>query len=284
MIVLTGASGKLGQLVAAELANRTRPRDVRLGSRHVDKLQTLAAAGFKTAKLDFDDPASLSVALRGADTVIVISGDSPVETRIRQHRNAIDAARQAGASHILYTSFVNAVPESLFPFAAIHTDTESCLEASGILYTVLRANLYAENLPLESARATGALRLPGAHGKVAYLTRADVAAAVAGAALATHQSSGIHDLTGTQAFDLFEVAELATNAWGIPIAAQEIDTETFATAFAARGVPAYAVKAVSGLWQAVGADELSQISDDAPRLAGRPLESLASYIQRNGPA
>ena len=127
MIVVTGAAGKLGRLVADELAKRTNPGRVRLASRDPAKIADLAARGFNTMRADFDDPASLDAAFAGAETVLVVSGDAPNEVRIRQHRAAIDAASKAGVARIVYTSFTNPAAQSLFPFAWIHADTERYL-------------------------------------------------------------------------------------------------------------------------------------------------------------
>src|SRR5947209_10540624 len=146
MIVVTGAGGKLGRLVADELSKRTDARLVTLGSRDPAKIADLAAMGFKTVRADFDDAASLEAAFAAAKTVLIVSGDAPNDVRIRQHRAAIDAAGKAGVARIVYTSFVNPTAQSLFPFAWIHADSERYLKASGVPFTILRDNQYAENL------------------------------------------------------------------------------------------------------------------------------------------
>src|SRR5216117_2887515 len=102
MIVVTGAGGKLGRLVADELMKHRKASDVTLGSRDLAKIADLAARGVRTVRADFDDPASLDAAFAGAQTVLIISGDAPNDVRIRQHRAAIDAAKKAGVGRIVY--------------------------------------------------------------------------------------------------------------------------------------------------------------------------------------
>jgi len=280
MIVTTGASGQLGRLVASALADRLSPANVTLGARDPGKIADLAAKGFKTAAVDFNKPESLVTAFAGADSVLIISGDAPNDIRIRQHRVAIDAAKAAGVGHVVYTSFANATPASLFPFAAIHADSEAYLKASDIPYTILRNNQYAENLTLAAARQTGELALPGISGKVAYITRADLAAATAAVLAQPSHDGKVYELTGAEALDTVEVADLLTKIWTTPVRAIEVPPGDYGSALAARGLPPFVVEALVGLRQAVAAGEYAAVSDDARRLAGRPLETVRAFLAR----
>src|SRR5262245_14947368 len=132
MYFVTGASGKLGQLVAGEVAKRGLAGKTTHGSRGPGKLDRFQAQGVKTAPFDFDNPQSMRDALTGHRHLLLISGDAPVEERIRQHKAAIDAARAAGIRSIAYTSFTNGSAASKFPFARIHAETEAHIRASGL--------------------------------------------------------------------------------------------------------------------------------------------------------
>ena len=280
MIVMTGASGQFGRLVAQALAERVSPTQVRLGAREPGKITDLADKGFKTVAADFDKPETLDAAFAGAKVVLIISGDAPSAHRIRQHRAAIDAAKAAGVGRVAYTSFTNPTPRSLFPFAAIHADSEAWLKASGVAYTILRNNQYAENLTTASAKATGMLELPGALGKVAHITRADVAAATAGALIQEGHAGKVYELTGPEALNLIEVASILSDTWGKLVRAVDLDPAEFGRMLASRGLPPFAVEAIVGLRLAVGAGEYAAVCDDAARLAGRPMESLSDYLGR----
>jgi NAD(P)H dehydrogenase (quinone) len=281
MIVVTGAGGKLGRLVADELAKRLNPSDVTLGSRDPAKIADLAAKGFKTARVDFDDSASLEAAFTGAQTVLIVSGDAPNDVRIRQHRAAIDAARKAGVARIVYTSFTNPSAQSLFPFAWIHADTESYLKASGVPFTILRDNQYAENLTnaIGGARS-GTLALPGARGKVAYIARADAAAAIAGALTQDGHAGKTYELTGPEALDAFEIAAVVASALARPVQAVDADPAEFGKVFAAHGLPPFVIDALLGLYAAAAAGECAVVSADAAKLAGRPIEPVSAFIRR----
>ncbi|NKF33923.1 NmrA family NAD(P)-binding protein, partial [Pseudomonas sp. BGM005] len=79
------------------------------GARDVAKAQDL---GVQVAHLDYADPSSISAALDGVDSVLLISG-SEVGQRVAQHQAVIDAAKAAGVSKFVYTSAPKATTSDL---------------------------------------------------------------------------------------------------------------------------------------------------------------------------
>lgn len=280
MITITGASGKLGRAVAHELGKRVDTAQVTLGSRTPAAIEDLRKQGFIIAVADFERPETLQEMFRSAQTALIICGHGDNDTRTRQHKNAFAAARGAGVGRLLYTSFTNPTARSLFPFAKVHEASENLAREMGLRCTFLRNNHYAENLEaaLALARKTGVLALPGARGKVAYIARADVAAATAGA-LASDDGRTEAEITGNAALDLFEVAELASQAWGMPVTARDMPAGEYAKLLTARGLPDFVVDAQVGIRLAAGAGEYAHVTRDAEQLAGRPVDDLLNYLK-----
>lgn len=132
MILVTGAGGALGRLVAGELAGRG---DVVLGSR------TPRSAGER--RVDFDDPGSLD--FTGVDTLLLISaGYGEDDVVVARHDAAISAAEKAEVGHIVYTSLSG--DGDHLPYALAHRWTERRLRRSASAWTILRNGLYAEFL------------------------------------------------------------------------------------------------------------------------------------------
>lgn len=283
MITITGASGKLGRAVAHELVGRTDTASVTLGTRTPVNVEDLGKQGFNIAVADFERPETLTTMFRGSQAALIICGHGDNETRIRQHKNALTAARDAGVGRLLYTSFTNPIASSLFPFAQVHEASEAFALEIGLRCTFLRNNHYAENLQaaLAHARKTGVLALPGARGKVAYIARADIAAATAGA-LTRDNGRMEAEITGNEAFDLFEVAELASQAWGMKVTAREMPEAEYARLLRERGLPSFVVEAQVGIRLAAGAGEYARVTRDAEQLAGRPIGDLSSYLKAFG--
>ena len=282
MYFISGASGQLGQLVTQELSGKADPKHVTLGSRHTDKLAGFATKGFKTAHFDFDDAAGMEKALTGHETLLLISGDGPTEARTAQQLAAIAAAKAAGVKRIVYTSFTNPTSKSHFSFAKAHEATETALKASGLAYTSLRNNQYAENISgaVDYAKQAGTLALPGAKGKVAFITRADIAKAAAAALTEKASGNKIYEITGPKAYDLQEVAALLSAKWNKPVTAAELPQEAFAGMLSGMGLPPFLVEALQGIRSAVGAGEFEAVSNDFEKLTGTKAESYESYLKR----
>ncbi|GAA2714623.1 MULTISPECIES: NAD(P)H-binding protein [Streptomyces] len=136
MILVSGAGGALGRLVAGELAGEPAVHDgVVLGTR------TPRSAAER--RVDFDDPSSLD--FTGIDTLVLISaGYGEDDVVIARHDAAIGAAEQAGVRHVVYTSLSG--DGDHLPYALAHRWTERRLQGSRLDWTILRNGLYAEFL------------------------------------------------------------------------------------------------------------------------------------------
>ena len=181
MITVTGASGLLGQLVVEELLQRLdSPAQLSVCTRNPDRVSHLAARGVAIHQADYSDVPAMIAAFQGAGRLLLISvGDAAIETRKTLHRNAIQAAVEANAGRLVFTSLLDNDPESPFAYAAIFHDTETALQASGLEWTILRPSVYADmEVPkAQEAIQTGVLTTPAGDGRVSYITRRDIARA-----------------------------------------------------------------------------------------------------------
>jgi len=282
MYFVTGASGRLGQLVAGEVAKQGAQGETTLGSRDVGKLDGLARQGFRTAVFDFDNPQSMRDALNGHQHLLLISGDTAVDERIRQHKAAIDAAKAVGVESLTYTSFTEASSKSRFTFARIHAETEAHIKASGLAYAVLRDNQYAENLAnaIAHAKETGTLGIYGGKGKVAYIPRGDVAFAAATALLSKSVSNAVYEITGPQAYDAAQIARILARKWNKDVTAVDLPREVFVSILQSAKLPDFVVEAIASLGEAAAAGEMAAVSGDFRKLTGREPESLESFLDR----
>ncbi len=224
-IIISGASGQLGGRVVEELLDRgIRPENLILVSRTPRELERYAALGAATRFGDFLQPESLDTAYAGGDRLLLISLNSnnrdprvPAR-RAELHQVAIDAAVVAGVQHIVYTSFVDA-DNNVSPIAIAHRATEAALRESGITWTFLRNQWYADRLVNEATRmvaAGRALVLPDDPG-TAYVTRADCALAAAAALMNEVHENRVYEITGPALIRMSEVASIASEITGVEI-------------------------------------------------------------------
>lgn len=280
-IAVTGATGHLGGAVAAALAAAGVAQ--RLVVRSPGRAPTLPAAAVVPAT--YDDAVAARAALVGVDTVFMVSGAEQPD-RLGAHRTFVDAAVAAGVSRIVYTSFFAAAPDATFTLARDHWHTEEHIRASGLRFTFLRDNLYADQLPL-FAGADGVLRGPGGDGRVSAVARrdvADVAVAVLLAELAgvrDHHGRS-YDLTGPQSLSLADAARIISEVTGRETRYQD---ETVVQAYRSRsgyGAPAWQLDAWVSTYTAIAAGELAPVTGDVQLVTGHPATGLAELLTAAG--
>lgn len=236
-IALTGAAGNLGRLVAEHLLAGTDPSDVVLLTRRPDAVADLVARGATARTADFTEPDTLVEAFAGIDRLLIISADD-VGTRLPGQLAAVDAARQAGVGHVFYTSITNPVAANPAGVVPDHRATEEAMAASGMGWTALRNNMYAEfQLPtIQQAAESGQLVTNAGSGLTSYVTRTDCAAAAA-AALLQPNPDRVYDISGPAGVSSQDLAELAAGLRGGPVEVVDLPDEAYVAGLVAAGLP-----------------------------------------------
>lgn len=107
MILITGASGQYARLAAEQVLRTTEsPSSLLLVTRSPSKLQHFVAEGVVVRQGSFDDSLDALTAVFAGAKIMLLIATSKAGGRLEQHQRAIDAAKDAGVSHIVYTSFV----------------------------------------------------------------------------------------------------------------------------------------------------------------------------------
>lgn len=279
-IVITGATGQLGQHVIAELLDRgvAAGQIVALG-RSAEKLATLAERGVEVRAMDYDDAATVAAALKGASKVLLISS-SEVGKRLAQHRAVIDAAQAEGVELFAYTSIANAGTTAM-TLAAEHQATEGLIENSGLPAVILRNGWYLENYTeqLAGILAQGAMAGSAGEGKVSAATRADFATAAAAVLVADNQAGAVYELGGDTAFSMAELAATISDVSGTTVAYNDLPAADFSSLLKGAGVPEAFADILADSDRGIARGDLfvdgTQLSD----LIGRPTTTMADAVR-----
>jgi NAD(P)H dehydrogenase (quinone) len=278
-VAVTGASGHLGHRVAGLLLDGIDPDEVVLVTRRPEALADLAARGADVRRGDFDDPVALADAFAGVERVLLISTDV-VGRRVEQHRAAIDAARSAGVRHVAYTSFVDPSEENPAFVAPDHRATEQALRASGLEWTILRHNVYADYQVGAVAQAIAGGRLvtnAGGRG-AAYVWRDDCAAAAAAVLAGDGHEGRTYDITGPEAIDADDLAAIASELSGVAVEVVRVDDDALVAGMVAAGQPEGAARALATFGAATRDGRLEAHSSAVEDLTGRPARSLRDLL------
>ncbi|MFE9388452.1 SDR family oxidoreductase [Streptomyces sp. NPDC006784] len=281
MIIVTGATGKLGRRTVEHLLERVPADRLGVSVRDPRKVHDLAERGVRVRQGDFDDPASLAHAFEGAEQLLLVSLDRAGEECVAGHRAAVDAAVRAGVGRILYTSQMGAAHDSLFQPCRDHARTEDLLRATGLPWTALRNGFYAASALqfLEPARHTGDIALP-ADGPVAWTGHDDLAEATAEILSDEGRFEGpTPPLTGPAALDFAALGEIASRITGRAFTRTAASDSAFREQSLAHGVPAPVADLMLSVFVAARNDEFTAVDPTLAGLIGREPASFRTLLE-----
>jgi uncharacterized protein YbjT (DUF2867 family) len=275
VIVVTGASGQVGRLVAQELSAHGVPtrllvRDARRAPR-VD--------GAEIVEADYGDAGSLAGALRESDRVFMVSVHRGPELRIELHRSFVDAAVRAGVGQVVYLSFLAAGPDAVFLHARSHGATEQMLSESGLPWTAVRNGMYADDM-LGWFDPDGVARETGGEGRMSFSYRPELAKAIA-VTLTEHGHEGkVYDVVTPPPVGLAELAKIASEVTGRPYRYEPVGHDEWDERWRALGRDGWELDAGHTSYEALRAGEFDVEADDYERLTCEKPLTVAQVIER----
>lgn len=274
-IAITGATGQLGRLVVNKLKEKIPAESIIALVRSSKKAQAL---GVQTREADYDKPETLSDALMGVDTLLLISG-SEVGKRATQHKNVIEAANKNGVKWIIYTSLLHADTSTL-SLAEEHQATESVLNDAGIPFTLLRNGWYTENYTnsVPNTLAGGAFIGSAGDGKISSAARKDYAEAAV-VVLTTDEHQGkVYELAGDETYTLKNLAAEISKQSGKNIPYKNLPEGEYAALLTSFGLPQGLAHAIAGWDVSASKDDLYDGGKQLSGLIGRPTTSLKEMV------
>ena len=278
MIVITGATGQLGQLVIKALLKKIPASGIVAAVRNVEKARDIAALGVQVRHADYTQPASWDAALKGADKVLLISS-SEIGQRAKQHRSVIDAAKRAGVKLLAYTSVLRADTSPL-GLAAEHKETEAAIRASGVPFVLLRHGGYTENYTagIPNALAHGTVYGCAGEGRIASATRADYAEADVAVLTAENQAGKIYELAGDTSYTLTELAAEISRQSGKNISYVNLPEADYKKALLGAGLPEFVADLLANSDTGASKGGLFDDSRQLSKLIGKPTTPLAKAV------
>jgi uncharacterized protein YbjT (DUF2867 family) len=279
MFVVTGATGQLGHAIVNQLARLVPANQIVAVCRDPAKIE--AALGVEVRRGDFSDLVSLSSAFEGAKQVLLVSSNAQAYggDSLAQHRNAIAAVRDAGAERIVYTSHMAVSQNSAFPPMHEHAATEVMLRDCGMAWTALRHGFYAmSGIAMAKGMRTGAFDT-AADGPASWTAHADLAEADARILIQTSRENGpTPPLTGSEALDFSDLAEIASDVLGKPIVRRIHSDDEMRAKLASQGLPEVVINIFMGYYVAARNGEFLTVDPALEKLLGRPPIRMRELI------
>lgn len=280
MILVTGATGGLGHQTIDFLLTTTPAAEIAALVRQVGKATDLLQRGVDVRHADYFDYPALVQAFQGVDKVLLVSAVAFTD-RVRQHRNVIDAAKEAGVKHLFYTSIQRSSNFILPEVTESDHFTESYLKASGLVYTILKNGYYFEGLGYLIGKEVpdAEILFPAGEGKIAFVKRSELAAATAALLTSQGHDNKEYTLSGSEAYSFDDIAREFSMLAGRPITYKSSELAPYIAQKVAAGFPEVVASFLAQWGAATQQGMLAGTHDTVERLLGRKPTSLREYLK-----
>jgi NAD(P)H dehydrogenase (quinone) len=281
-ILITGATGQFGAATIQFLLKKIPANQIVALVRDENKAVDLKAKGVDIRVGDYNDEASLLMAMSGIDKVLLISGND-IANRQKQHENVINAAKNVGVKHLVYTSFMRkneTKTSSLGMLGKSHIETEKYLINSGLDYTLMLNGLYADVLPMFFGPQVleAGIFLPTEDGIAAYATRNDMAEAAANILTGTGHENKKYIIANTENYSMDDIAEILSEIKGEEVEYASPTNKDYVETLVNAGFPQQLANSLVGFCEAIKQGEFETETTDLEYLISRKPTTLEEYF------
>jgi uncharacterized protein YbjT (DUF2867 family) len=273
-ILITGATGTVSSSLLKALHDKG---NVKLRALVRDATKAPGLPGVDIAVGDLEEPASLTEAFAGVDTVWLLNAMGPMAPHASS--NAIWAAKQAGVKHIVRLSAIGARPDAPTRNGRLHALSDVELASSAIPATIIRPAFFMQNLL--GAVSGDVLYHALGEGRISPIDTRDIADFGAAVLLSPERHAGrTYTITGPESVSMADVAGTLTTQLGRPVAVQQIGFEDSVNAMLQAGFPKW-VAQVSGdeYGRAYASGWGDYTTADFAEVTGQPPRTIAEFAR-----
>lgn len=283
MILVTGATGGLGRATIDSLVKKIPAKEIIALVRDSEKAADLIEKGVVIKEGDYLDYNSLVAAFQGVEKVILISAPTFTD-RITQQTNVINAAKEAGVSHLIYTGIQRKKDDSWIVPMVTESDkiTEQLLIESGVDYTIVLNNIYADVIPffIGNPATISEVKYPSGDAKISFVAREDFGEALANLVIQSGHENKIYTLSNSESWSFADIAAILTEISGRKIDFINVSREEYINLKEKEGYPKPVAEFAVEWANAALAGELDEVNPALEILLGRKPSSLKDFLKR----
>lgn len=260
-ILVLGATGKTSRRVVSALD--------KAGAR------VRAVSRSSAVRFDWSDKSTWQPALSGVSAAYVIAPHDPESAA-----PFAEQARESGVQHLVLLSgrALDEIPGDVF--TSMHA-AEAVVRASGVPWTILRANNFAQNFSEElwqpEVRA-GRLTLPVDDTPEPFVDVRDIADVAALVLTGGGHHGQTYNLTGPATITFDTALEKISAALGRKVELVRLTPDEYRESLLSQGFSEADAAELNGMYDAMRKGLLATPTDDVSRLLGRPATDFDTYV------
>jgi uncharacterized protein YbjT (DUF2867 family) len=274
-ILVFGALGNVGTQVITALqaqgvlvrAADLNPQDI--GQRFGESVDAV--------RFDFGMPETFATAVKGVKGMFLMRPPQISDVQ-RLMFPVIDAAREAGVEQVVFLSLIGIENNRQVP----HYKVELYLRDSGMDWTFLRSSFFMQNLNTThraEIKERNEIFVPVGSGKTSFIDARDIGAVAALALTEEGHANQAYELTGPQALDYYEVADLFSHVLGRSIVYRSPSLPSFVWYSLRSGRTLPFALVTAWLYNQTRNGMSAQVTGEVQRLLGRSPIPLRQYIE-----
>ncbi|GAQ18480.1 NmrA family protein [Oceanobacillus picturae] len=272
-ILVTGFTGKVG----LQVANYLMYKDISMvcAVRSVEKAQATFGGAYEYVNLDFSDSSTFDEALENVDRIFLMY---PPGQNL-QFDIFLEKAKDKGIKHITYLSLKDV---QFMPFIH-HYKMEKLIKSSGIPYTFVRAGYFMQNLNdflCKEIKERQRIFVPAGKGETSFVDTRDLAEISSLSLIdeAKHKNQ-IYVITGNEAINFFEVANIMTEILGVKIEYTNPSVKEFKEYMIKIGEEKGFVNVVVGIHMPTKFGLAKGIKHDYEKITGKKPTNIKKYVE-----
>lgn len=260
-VLIIGATGQVGSKIISTLIANKAAVTIVAGIRSAKQKESFESRQIETAYIDLDDPTTHPDALKGIDTLFLLTAYTV--DMLKQSKTILDHAKKAGVQHVVHLGACGR-DDTAVGHWAWHQLVERYIEWHGFTFTHLRPEGFMQNILSYGGKSTaekGVLNAYVSHARQSWVDVDDIALVAAKVLESPALHAGQTYRLGYDAKNYTEIAALITNIVGKPYQYVPLPPEDFLADMLAAGAEMSYMTCVYEHWK-LYADGLIPGADD----------------------